>query len=189
VHVGWLFYFPITRNTRLSVLILKRFPSLVSFYIFLLYTLLLNYLPVYLFLSIKTFNSTLKIPVCLTWTFHIDVCMCALVADYRHREVRITMAETRAWYYMGVDDAPGLVSVDGRYVRRQDGEVERRNASGRLPRDASAQRAPYLCYTFARKTPDLSGPVTTSSPHLLPLVSYFYVSQNICQLNKLLVRI
>lgn len=34
----------------------------------------------------------------------------------------------------------------------RDGEVERRDASGRLPRDASAQRAPYLRYTFARKT-------------------------------------
>ena len=38
----------------------------VFLYLSRVYTLLLNYLPVYLFLSIKTFNSTLKIPACLT---------------------------------------------------------------------------------------------------------------------------
>lgn len=35
---------------------------------------------------------------------------------------------------------------------RGGGGVERRDASGRPPRDASAQRAPYRRYTFASKT-------------------------------------
>lgn len=35
MHVGGLFYLPITRNTRLSVLVLKGLPSPAPFYIFL----------------------------------------------------------------------------------------------------------------------------------------------------------
>lgn len=44
------------------------------------HTPFLTYLPVYLFLSAKTLNSTLKIPARLTRTcFHADVCVRALV--------------------------------------------------------------------------------------------------------------
>lgn len=75
--------------------------------------------------------------------------------DHRHREVGITMAGSMsAILHGGVDDTPGLVpsTVVTGVTGWWDGEVERRDALGRLPRDASAQRAPYLRYTFARKT-------------------------------------
>lgn len=61
--------------------------------------------------------------------------------DDRKRESDITRG----------DDAPGLAPVVTRGGETRTG-IERWDASGRPPRDASAQRAPYLRYTFASKT-------------------------------------
>lgn len=85
--------------------------------------------------------------------------------DHRHREVGITTTRGASAILHGGRRCSRIGTVDGRYARRRGWGG--RDASGRLPRDASAQRAPYLRYTFARVTPDLSGPVTTSPPHRL----------------------
>jgi len=69
---------------------------------------------------------------------------------------------------------------------------ERRDVSGRPLRDASAQRAPYLRYTFADETRrTLSDPVTTaSSPPPVPpsLLRPSAAARDIRQPNKLLTR-
>lgn len=119
MHVGGLFYFPITRNTRLSVLVLKGLSSSVSFYLPRIRTRY-RFPPISFstsfFLQKPSAVGILKIPARLNVNFSHERVRARTHRrrsfDHRHREVGITTTGgggARARYYTGVDGALGLV--------------------------------------------------------------------------------